>query len=248
MGLLNEKLSVPLAEMFLESGAPAFRIEHFESILRSLRRDVPSGELLLKSVSDREQFFLDAHDAGISLDVDKILFPRAAMLAQLLANGGSVNVHTGTPYEAEFIDLLKDLKDKQGFDPSKVTIEVTEHGYIPVHARYSRLEDILSMGFRLAVDDIDPHSEENMERVRAINGAASMHKFSHKTMEQIRLGGEEKGQALEAISALRRDYPKSALVMEGITPKDRALFPALADSGITLVQYYRPHSGPKSAL
>lgn len=248
---MTEKFSIPLTGVFSESGTLAFRVETFEPIPRSRRNDVPSGELLLRSVHNREQFFLDAHDAGMSLEIDKILFPRAAKLAQLLSNGGSVNVHTGTPYEAEFLDLLKDLVAKPGFDPAKVTIEVTEHGSIPSNARYSQLEDILGMGFRLAVDDIDPSCERNMERVSAINGAAAMHKFSYKTMEQIRLGGEDREQAFDAISALRRDYPKSAIVMEGMTVRDRALFPALADTGVTLVQYYHPHpdlSAPKSSL
>lgn len=219
---------------------PSFKIERFVQFGGKGMANFPDGELLFVAPSghNSEHLFTAVEEEGLATQIDLGLVPVAARLAQSWVHGCSLNIQAGTAFDPRLIHILQELKRASNFRPDKVVLEVTEQGKIPEDADSGILYQILSMGYRIAVDDIEFDQPDNMARVHQIDGAASIHKFSFKSMAAIR-NPETRDDMLHSIATLTDQYNATA-VMEGVQGKDQIHFSVMREAGIRAFQFYLP--------
>ena len=183
------------------------------------------------------QLFAAAARAGLGAALSRHIHAAAlrevaAWPTALGALGVALNVTAGDLAEADFAEVLLDTVRTAGVDPSRLTMEVTEHDLIAnLDAAATALQRLRDVGMRVALDDFGT----------GYSGLAYLKALPLDTLKiDGRLSGDVLGNAREQVVvrhviAIGRELGL-ALVAEGVeTEAHRAL---LAAAGATHFQGY----------
>jgi len=138
---------------------------YYQPIVDSLTSQVTGAEALLRWTDADGRLHLPAEFISIAEDTGAIVsmglwvMEQAALQAKMWSRSGlplavSVNVSPRQLAHPEFSDMLSQVLRATSVDPSLLEVEITESGLVPNAASVMRvLENIRSMGVRIAVDD-----------------------------------------------------------------------------------------------
>jgi EAL domain-containing protein (putative c-di-GMP-specific phosphodiesterase class I) len=192
-------------------------------------------EELLCVKSNAERFFASASNNEIHQ-----IFSQAFGIG--IGRSVTINIQPSALFDMNFLPILMSaLENNPDIDRRKVCIEITEHGGIPKNFSPKLLQFLKEMGFKLALDDFDPRSAEELKRLAMLAPYIDIIKFPFQVMEAFR-----NKETREEISTLIRStcfqYPDKVIVMEGVKKEEiHLMMSALRDVGIDYVQISKYH-------
>jgi EAL domain-containing protein (putative c-di-GMP-specific phosphodiesterase class I) len=192
-------------------------------------------EELLCIQSNAERFFASASN-------DKIhqIFSQAFGVG--IGRSVTINIQPSALFDMNFLPVLMSaLENYPGIDRRKVCIEITEHGGVPKEFNPRLLQFLKEMGFKLALDDFDPRSSEELKRLDILAPYMDIIKFPFQVMEAFR-NKEKREEISSLIRSTCFQYPDKVIVMEGVRKEEmHFMMPALKDVGIDYVQISKYH-------
>lgn len=200
----------------------------------------PYAEMLARHPDGRSagHIFDQARQEGCVVETDLAAFQKA--IGEHLRTGipASMNLNAETFFTKEFSCKLRKIITRfPGFSPRDICLEITEQGGIPENFNPETLIALKDMGFRLALDDFDPHHQFELDRLTVFAPYVDIIKFPYQVMELVRDGNQQESLNLaDTVRLIKDKYPDILFVMEGVRETDHDLLPTLKQIGIDMIQ------------
>lgn len=225
-------------------GASGFKTEGFVPLSDRAHRwaRLPKEEVLLhlNGVS-AETFFGNLEKSPkLIVPTDYAILERA--FGKFQSHTRSFNANSATIFGYGLFEFL----NRTPHDPKFICLEITEHGGGRPDGRNLRnLEKLKNAGYGIAVDDFDPRSASEWDRLAELGPFADIIKLPYQIMETLRHGENQNiADIVFLIEAVRTTYPDIFLVMEGVRATDAYLIPDLEKMGIDIYQK-SPYGDPE---
>lgn len=214
-------------EVFYANGC-TFKREPFVSLQRGNAGPLHGHSELLCKIENAEDFFSNA-------TIPDILSIFKASVIAGIGHRVSVNIQPVALYDVGFVKCLTGTYSSVGDEMTKTVVEITEQAEATTRFDAMRL-DLLKSFFAVALDDVNPDSPEDMERLHMYAPHVSIIKLPFQFMRKVE-NAETAIDACRKIAAIKQLYPRHAIVMEGVwINAQRGVLRLLHECGVDYAQ------------
>jgi EAL domain-containing protein (putative c-di-GMP-specific phosphodiesterase class I)/DNA-binding NarL/FixJ family response regulator len=187
------------------AGTPLESADRLFGWIRALHREEPADQICIEQALQRARYF-----------------PGMPLL--------SVNVHACTLASAGFVETFGRILDKAGLTPSRLMVEIVEHGGdLQVHDLLHNVEQLRTKGIRIAIDDFGL-GQSNFQRLLEVR--PDFLKIERYFVDDWS-SDHRKMAVIESIARLARRLG-TQIIAEGIENADQ--LEMVCSHGIELVQ------------